>query len=76
MAAHHPYVCNGCGNPTSRDLLTVKKVLFVEMGAGGRTIRSRVDKWLCPPCVKADPAWNLPAHRMPEERPMGPDNAA
>ena len=76
MPPQHPYVCNKCGNDTPRDLLTVKKVLFVEMGAGGRTIRSRVESWLCPPCTKADLAWNLPAHRTPEDRPMGVDSGA
>lgn len=68
MPTEHEYVCGKCGNSTPRDLLTVKKVLFVEMGAGGKTIRARVDGWLCPPCVKDDTHWNLPSHRQPEER--------
>lgn len=68
MAADHEYKCANCGKHTPRDLLTVKKVLFLEMGAGGRTIRARVDKWMCPDCVKADPHWNLPSHRQPDER--------
>jgi hypothetical protein len=69
MPAEHEHICGKCGTPTHRDLLTVKKVLFVEMGAGGKTIRSRVDSWLCPPCTKTDPHWLLPSHRQPEERP-------
>lgn len=68
MPTEHDYKCDGCGRDTKRDLLTVKKVLFVEMGAGGKTLRSRVDSWLCPPCVKADPHWNMESYRHPEER--------
>lgn len=65
MAQVREYRCTRCGEvPTKegvepRDLLTVKKILFVEMGAGGRSIRSRVADWLCPSCVVADPDWNL-----------------
>lgn len=74
MAQTHDYKCQRCGTPTSRELLTVKKVLFVEMGAGAKIIRSRVQSWLCPPCVKTDPDWLMPAHRSPEDRPVGAAN--
>lgn len=76
MAAEYDYKCSRCGTDCVRDLLTVKKILFLEMGAGGKTIRSRVDSWLCPSCTKADPHWNLPAHRQPQERPEGVTNGA
>lgn len=67
MAIIRRYICTRCGTApksdtqpqaTARDLLTVKKVLFVEMGAGGRSIKSRVIDWLCPSCVAADSDWN------------------
>jgi hypothetical protein len=69
MAQVREYRCTRCGtipevpenmpDLSPRDFLTVKKILFVEMGAGGRSLRSRVAEWLCPPCVAADPDWNL-----------------
>lgn len=68
MAQDHEYLCNGCGKPTRRSLLTVKKVLFTEMGAGAKTDRARVVGWLCPACVKKDPAWNLPPYIQPTQR--------
>lgn len=71
MPAEHEYVCTKCGASTHRDLLTVKKVLFTEMGAGSRTLRARVVDWLCPKCVKEDPAWQAPAHRTPRYEPDG-----
>lgn len=49
-------------------MLTVKKVLFTEMGAGAKTTRARVKSWLCVDCTKSDPDWNLPKHRRPSER--------
>ena len=68
MAAEYEYVCNGCGAPTPRNLLTVKKVIFTSMGAGASTTRARVVAWLCPPCTAKDEEWNLPANRQPSER--------
>lgn len=68
MPTEHEYVCNGCGNPTARDMLTVKKVLFTGMGAGAKTDRARVVAWLCPPCTKRDEDWNRPANTQPAER--------
>lgn len=68
MATDHEYVCNGCGKPTRRSMLTVKKVLFTSMGAGSKTTRSRVKQWLCPDCVKRDEDWNLPPNIQPSER--------
>lgn len=68
MAIEHEYICNGCGKPTRRDLLTVKKVLFTGMGAGAKTTRARVVAWLCVDCTKRDEDWNRPANLMPAER--------
>lgn len=68
MAHDHEYICNGCGKPTRRSMLTVKKVLFTGMGAGAKTDRARVIAWLCPPCVKDDPIWNQPPNIQPAER--------
>lgn len=64
------YACTKCSKPTDRDLLTVKKVNYHEMGAGGRTIRSRVVGWLCPSCVAGDDEWNMPKFRQPERLPF------
>lgn len=58
MPRETDYVCSRCHTETDRELLTVKKVSFVEMGVGGRTLQSRVVAWLCPSCVKEDPDWN------------------
>lgn len=72
MALGVEYVCTRCGKkpaPTeteARDLLTVKKVSFLEMGMGGRTLRSRVADWLCPDCVAADPDFKRPPFVKPK----------
>lgn len=64
----YEYYCTGCNRPTKRDLLTAKKVLFNEIGKGGRTLRSRTVDWLCPDCVKQDPAWLLEPNQAPTQR--------
>jgi hypothetical protein len=53
------YVCTSCGAAVGRNKLTVKKSVFLEMGEGARTIRSRVVGWLCNACLQADPDYNL-----------------
>lgn len=65
MAVNPAYRCTRCGTKPgggtdveARELLTVKKVSFNEMGIGGRTLRSRVVDWLCPECVRSDPDYN------------------
>lgn len=68
MPREYDYHCTKCGKETKRELLTPKKVIFTEMGAGGKTIRARVIDWLCPPCVKSDPHWNLPPNQSPSDR--------
>lgn len=75
MAHDREYKCTICGaapglsETESRDLLTVKKVSFLEMGLGGRTLRSRVVGWLCPRCVKADPDYQREPFAVPGDTP-------
>lgn len=54
------YKCSMCATPTERELLTVKKVSFLEMGARPGTIKTRTESWLCPNCLKKDTAFNIP----------------
>lgn len=65
MANQPYYGCTRCGADTVRNLLTVKKAVFLEMGEGGRTLRSRVTDWLCPECVAKDADWNRPKFAPP-----------
>jgi hypothetical protein len=58
MAQQYNYACGRCKKPTPRELLTVKKIEFRGMGVGAKTLRTRVDSWLCPECVVEDPHWN------------------
>lgn len=58
MANEPDYICSNCHQEIDRELLTVVKVSFNEMGVGGRTLRSRVIAWLCPKCLKENPHWN------------------
>lgn len=51
------YACTRCEAPTQRDKLMVKKAVFLEMGEGARTFKSRVVGWLCPKCVSQDEDW-------------------
>lgn len=51
------YKCTRCDSKTQRSKLTVKRVLFQTMGEGFRTLKSRTTDWLCPVCLKGDPAW-------------------
>lgn len=63
------YVCSRCGrgedDGIGRDKLAVKKVMFVTMGAGSKTIKSRVTEWLCPRCIVSDPDWNRKSGEIP-----------
>lgn len=59
------YKCSVCGKNTDRDLLTVKKVQFLEIGEKPSTLKSRTESWLCPDCVGKDPAWNIPKGYAP-----------
>jgi hypothetical protein len=64
------YACTRCGEPKSRNELMVKKAVFLTMGEGGRTIRSRVVDWLCGRCAADDPDWNREFNRG--QFPTGP----
>lgn len=55
--AEYDYRCTNCGTSIDRNLLTVKRIAFLEMGEGARTLRSRVVGWLCPVCVANDTDW-------------------
>lgn len=58
MANSPDYVCSNCKREVPRELLTVKRATFMQMGAGARTLRSRVKGWLCEDCIAMDPDWN------------------
>jgi hypothetical protein len=62
------YTCTRCGQPSTREGLTVKKVAFLEMGTGARTHRSRVLDWLCSTCLRQDPDWNREPFQQPDRR--------
>ena len=66
------YICTRHRGPVPRELLMAKKVLFVEMGVGGRTQRSRVVDWLCPDCLVQDSDWNRPAKPGSPRAPIDP----
>ena len=61
MANEPVYKCSTCGAHRSRAELTVKKSVFLEMGEGARTLRSRVIGWLCKGCLSEDADYNRPA---------------
>lgn len=53
------YKCAVCGRIRQRDQLAAKRVSFMEMGEGAKTIRARVVSWLCKdPCMLKDPDYN------------------
>lgn len=58
------YACTRCHREVGRSKLTVKKCVFLEMGAGARTKRARVLDWLCTECLELDPIWNVPEHDL------------
>ena len=59
------YRCSVCGQPTDRELLTVKKVSFLEIGEKPRATKTRTESWLCPVCVNKDHAFNIPKGYAP-----------
>lgn len=68
MSAVQVYECGplpdfGCGRTVERELLTVKRAVFMEPGEGAKTLRSRVIAHLCPECVAKDLDWNRPPHQ-------------
>ena len=60
------YTCTKCGRDTPREDLTVKRVVFADMGERAKYRRARVVAWLCPECLEIDPVWNsLPTAESP-----------
>jgi hypothetical protein len=51
------YKCTECDAITPREELTVKRVVFRQMGEFGRTLKGRVVGWLCPDCRDKDAVW-------------------
>jgi hypothetical protein len=56
------YRCSKCEQAKERDDLVVRRVQYLTMGKPPKTLRSRVDAWLCRECAEADPAWQRPLH--------------
>lgn len=64
------YECTRCQREVGRGNLRVKKAVFVEMGKGAPTVKSRVVAWLCiipkengaPSCCDLDHDWNAKAY--------------
>lgn len=69
MSAVQDYRCTGPDHvgsrATRRELLTVKKIQFLEMGVKGKTLKTRTAGWLCPSCVAKDVHWMLEAYDAP-----------
>lgn len=65
MSEQHSYKCTDCGKMTPRDKLLTKKVSFSTLGSDGKMIKSRTVGWLCFPCVKKDPTYNIPEYDSP-----------
>lgn len=52
------YRCEDCGKRRKRADLVAKRVSWMEMGEGAKTIRARVIKWQCRDCMANDPEYN------------------
>ena len=65
------YRCTRCNrgpeDGIDREHLMVKRVLFQNMGEGGRIHKSRNLAWLCPACVAKDADWQRPPRQMPTD---------
>lgn len=66
--SNEEYVCSNCGDFTEREMLTVKKVSFQEIGLNPTTLRARTVAWLCPKCVAIDPDWRQEAYQGGRKR--------
>lgn len=55
--------CSVCGNLTSPELLTVKRVNFSPRTKSNKVIRSRTMSWLCEGCLERDEDWSRPAFK-------------
>lgn len=65
MAHYQEYRCSGCGNITSPELLTGKKVVFYVLKTPKKTVKSVTIAWLCEACVAIDPDFVRPAYSGP-----------
>lgn len=59
MPHYSEYRCGTCGQITLRELLTVKKVVFTELGSGAKIVKSRTVGWLCNECIEKDPDFQI-----------------
>lgn len=55
--------CTSCGDLTSPELLTIKRVSFAARVSPSKLTRSRTVAWLCRKCLNKDEHWNLPAYK-------------
>lgn len=69
MSFKRDYKCTECNARPGRDNLKVKKVQFVAIGVRPKVFRSRTVAWLCPDCIKKDPAWNQLEYDSPGLQP-------
>jgi len=65
MPAYTDYKCGKCKQPFERELLIVKRAVFVPIGRGAKIIKNRTIMWLCPACLKLDDDWNRESHDAP-----------
>lgn len=69
----HVYRCMVDNEEHDREDLLVKKIVYMEMGRGARTVRSRAVGWICRDHAEVDPDWNrepwieAPGHTSVEE---------
>lgn len=61
MPAYSEDRCTVCGDITSKELLTIKRVSFANRTTPQRVKRSRTVHWLCEGCLEKDPDWHREA---------------
>lgn len=62
--------CSKCDKYCSRELLTVKHIMFADLPDRGKTSRGKIQKmrtvaYLCEKCRDEDPDWNIEAYTGP-----------
>lgn len=57
--------CTNCGNHCSKELLTIRKVIFTARTQPSKVLKSRTTDWLCEECRDEDPDWNRKAFDAP-----------
>lgn len=63
MPSYASEACTNCGQITSPELLTIKRVQFAARSQPAKIVKSRTVLWLCEKCLALDPEWNLPAYK-------------